>query len=112
MKTTMKTSTTATYSLSKNQMAFPHEKKQARQAQPTSSPARRKAAAVALGGASLLVISLLVSGHLSLLPALAAFVAIAIAALYYFLVKPVLAIDFDISSSNMELVEIYNDLWD
>lgn len=45
-------------------------------------------------------------------PLLALVILVLVAILYFFLAKPILDMDFDISPDNQELVQIYEELWD
>ncbi|MCB0571056.1 MAG: hypothetical protein KDC66_14885 [Phaeodactylibacter sp.] len=61
---------------------------------------------------SLLSVAVHVKQAGSMFPLLALVILVLVAILYFFLAKPILDMDFDISPDNQELVQIYEELWD
>lgn len=111
MKTTVKSPTEAAYLPPNTQMAYTRK-------QPTG-PARRssslygqRTAAAAFAGAALLVGALSALQLISVAITMSTLTGLAIAAFYYFALRPVLAMDFDISPANEEMAQIIHELWD
>ena len=67
----------------------------------------QEVAVAAFAGAALLVTALSVLQLLGIIATVGA-----LAAFYYFTIKPILAMDFDISPTNEELAQILDELWD
>lgn len=111
MKTTVKSPTQAIYSHPDTQMSLTKEQ-QASQARHTSALSGQNGAAAAFAGAALLVLSFSALQALSVIATVGALAGMALAAYYYFAIKPILAMDFDISPANEEMATIIAELWD
>ena len=72
----------------------------------------QEVAVAAFAGAALLVTALSVLQLLGIIATMGALAGLALAAFYYFTIKPILAMDFDISPTNEELAQILDELWD
>ncbi len=111
MKTSVKSPTEVAYNLPNTQMAYTR-KQQTGPARRSSSLYGEKAAAAAFAGAALLVGALSTLQLIGIIATVGTLTALALAAFYYFALRPVLAMDFDISPANEEMAQIIHELWD
>ncbi|MCB9297190.1 MAG: hypothetical protein H6559_29310 [Lewinellaceae bacterium] len=111
MKTTVKSPTEVMYNLPDTQMAYTREQPTGT-ARHSSSRNGQRTAAAAFAGAALLVGALPVLQLTGLAATAGMLTGLALAAFYYFAIKPILAMDFDISPANEELAQIIAELWD
>lgn len=97
--------------LPNTQMSHTKEQ-QAGPAKGAASLTGQKAAPAALAGAALLVVGLSALQLLSLIAAIGLLLGLAFATFWHFAIKPILAMDFDISPANEEMAQIVAELWD